>query len=66
MARIEGFDLDDRDLIAEMGQQVVAERAQKCVLAVAKDTVDSTDSVSFSPTSGEAIGRFRSASAEGF
>jgi len=61
-----GFDLDDRALIAEMSQRAVAERAQKCVLAVAKNAVDSTDSVSFSPTSGEAIARFRSASSEDF
>ena len=59
-----GFDLDDRDLIAVMDQQAVAKRAQTCVLALIKDKVDSTDSVSFSPTSGQAIGRFRSASAE--
>ena len=61
-----GFDLDDRDLIAAMDQKAVAGRAQQCVLAVTKDSVDSTDSVSFSPTSGEAIGRFRSASSEDF
>lgn len=61
-----GFDLDDRNLIADMGKHAVAKRAETCVRAVAKRNVDSTDSVSCSPSNGEAIGPFRSACPEDF
>lgn len=61
-----GFDLDDRDLIAAMGKDAVSERAKQCVLSLAESNADSLDSVSVSPTSGEAVGRFRAASTEDF
>lgn len=61
-----GFDLDNRDLIEEMGKEAVAERARKCVLSLAKSNSESLESVSFSPASGKAIGRFQSAGPEDF
>ena len=59
-----GFDLDDRKLIAHMEADAVTERAQRCLHALSQCALDSADSVSCSPTSGDALGRFQSASAD--
>lgn len=57
----QGFDLDNRDLIAKLGAEAVAERAEKCARTLKESDSKSRERVSCSPTNGEAVGRFRSA-----
>lgn len=59
-----GIDLDERNLIAKIGTDAILERAQKCLRALSQSPLSSADGASFSPTSGEAVGRFKRASAD--